>query len=350
MINKTLRNTLTIATFVTMFLCMQSESVVHAQDSIDDIIPDFSPEQQSALSKEFGLFTSAVTVFTGLNSVSGGNFTFDSPRGRDTTLDTFRIPYTHTYGNEKDTWRPFVNVIAAQSNLRQSNSDYSDVLKEEALNLPDEINALPNNPDFVKTDSSSLSLGGGATYQPTEELSITSSMDFIWTHIKRRYDYNNFLSALIGQKYDRDLFNTSLEAIAYAPSIKVAYRIGCEEDFNVTPSAHFTYLSSYDMWSKSRYSDFSSDSTVLFTSLDLKIPTPVTAFGASMKVNPFINRTDLGLAAQNGVGLWYFYDVGTNVTFDLKGKSDWISSLRLGASYSFGDDFSGYRIGAGVEL
>lgn len=322
-----------------------------AQESIIDIIPDFTPEEQQSLSKDAGLFTSAIMVFTGLNAVSGGNFTFDRNDGeRDTTLDTFRLPYTHTYGKETDTISPLARVTLGQSNLRNVNTQYSNILKEEKDSLPSFIADLPNLPDFVKTDSTSLSLGGGFTYRPTSALSITPAMDFIWTHIKRRYDFNNFLSGLIAQKYDRDLFNTSVEAMGYSPSIKAEYRFGDANGFNFTPSTNFTYLASYDLWSKSRYSNFSSDATVLFTALDLNIPTNCTIFDAPMKINPFVNRTDLGLAAQDASGLWYFYDVGANFTFDVKDQSSWFQSIKLGASYSFGDDFTGYRLGAGVEL
>ena len=344
-----LRSTTLLLTLVTLFVSLSN--CAHAQSNINDLIPDFSPEEQQGLAKNFGLFTSAVSIFTGLNTISAGSFKFDgAPGERDTSLNTYRIPYTYTFGEDKDTLRPYLSIIAGHFEMRSTNSDYSNVLKENPSEFPDFINALPNNPDFVKTDASSLSAGFGFGYHPTEALAITPGMDFIWTHIKRRYDYNNFLSALLGQKYDRDLFNTSVEAIAYAPSIKVAYKFGDDSCFSFTPSTQFTYLSSYDLWSKSRFASFSSDATVLFTSLDFKVPTDWTAFGTPVAFNPFFNRTDLGLAAQDGTGLWYFHDVGANFTFDLKEKKAFLKSLRLGASYSFGDSFSGYRIGAGVEL
>jgi Solitary outer membrane autotransporter beta-barrel domain len=314
--------------------------------NIDDIIPDFNQEQRKALGNAFGVYTSATTVFTGLNSISGGSFTFDAPDGyKDSDLSVFRLPVSYSFGDEGDKYRLEARGVVGYFKSTSSLYAFSDALKQFADQLPPEINNLPNQADFRKDEALSLSAGMGLQMEPVSGLKITPAFDLIWTHIKRSFDYNNILSGLFGVKYDRDIFNTSLEAISYVPSMKVGYDIVDCDTFKITPSVEYSHIFTEDLWSKSSLADFSTDAGVLRSTLEGQFDTSLTVGSLPLGLHPYVIRTDLSGAAHESIGLSYFHDVGLDFTFDTKTAGWVLSQLKVGGAYIFGEDFSGYRVG-----
>ena len=328
-------------------------SLAQSDPTIDDIVPDLTQEQQAGLSKSFGLYTNALTVFTGLNSVSSGTFTFEGggEGEKDADFQIFRLPASHTFGEHGDLWRPQIRGVLGTFSRTQSITLFSDALKESASELPDEINAIPNDADFLREDGISVSAGAGVAIEPIEGLVITPAFDFIWTHYKQQFDYHNFLSALIGVKYDRDIFNTSVEALSYAPSTRISYAWKFCDGLVLTPSADYTHVWTYDSWSKSQYADFESNSGVLRTSLEAQIETPWKLVGLPLGLHPYFVRTDLSGAAHESLGFSYFHDVGLDFTFDVQEHISWVHRLRVGGAYIFSNnDFSGYRLGVSLDI
>ncbi len=325
-------------------------SYVFAQD-INDIIPDFTEEERKDLSRSFGVYTSASTVFTGLNSVSGGSFTFEGAEGeKDSELVVYRLPVSYTFGNEGDLARVMLRGVVGHFEGTSSLYDFSNTLTELAPQLPDEINAIPNNPDFIREEATSVSGGLGVQLEPLEGLTITPAFDLIWTHIRREFDYNNLLSAIYGAKFDREVFNTSLEAISYVPSLRVGYKAACGDSFTVIPSVEYAHLWTYDLWGKTSLADFSTNSGVLRTTLEAQVATPWELGGLALGLHPYIVRTDVSQAAHEGLGFSYFHDLGLDFTFDT-GSAGWpVAQLRFGGAYIFAEDFHGYRIGVTADI
>jgi len=318
---------------------------------VDDLIPDFSPAERDDLSNAFGTYTSATTVFTGLNSVAGGAYSFDRPDDEDDVeLDVYRLPLNYTFGEKGDTTRLSVRGVVGHFKGTSSNYVFSDELASISDSLPPEIQALPNNPDFVRDTATSLGAGLGVQVEPLEGLTITPAFDFIWTHIRTEWDYNNFLSAFYGAKFDRELFNTSVEAISYVPSLRVGYEYAATECFSLIPSIEYSHLWTNDLWSKSSLGDFSIDAGVTRSTMEGVIKTPWDVAELPVSFRPYVIRTDLAGAAKDGLGLSYFHDIGLDVAFDTSAQGVGLSELRLGGAYIVGDDFSGYRIGVSGSL
>jgi len=319
---------------------------------VDGVIPDFSPEQRQFLGRAFGTYTTATTVFTGLNSASGGALSFDGRDGdRDgLELDIYRLPLNYTFGEEGDKVRLALRGVIGRFSGTSSAYFFSDELAASGDALPQEIRDLPNLPDFVRETATSLGGGFGVQIEALKGLTITPAFDLIWTHLRSEYDYNNFLSAFIGAKYDRELFNTSVEAISYVPSIKVAYKYDITDCFAILPNVEYSYLRTTDLWSKSSLADFTTNAEVLRTTIEAAVKTPWEVAKTPVSVHPYVIRTDLGGAAKDGLGFSYFHDVGLDVAFATGARGWWLSEVRVGGAYIFNDYFDGYRFGFNAKL
>jgi hypothetical protein len=326
---------------------------LRAQEPADfeSLVPDFSAQQRAELTNSFGVYTNALSIFTGLDAASTGSFRFKgNEQEAGTDLEIVRLPFSYSFGEQGDRLRPVVRGVVGYFKSTSTVRGFSEVLKESASELPEEINALPNQADFSKDTATSVSLGGGLKVAPIDGLSVTPGFDLIWTHLKRKFDYNNFLSSLLGSKFDRELFNTSVEAISYVPSLRVAYDWNLFDGMAVTTSSDYSHVWTYDLWSKSSLGDFHTDSGVWRNTLEAQIETPLTLADLPVGVHPFIVRTDVSKAAHDSLGFSYLHDLGADITLDVSSRSTWIERLKLGAAYIFAHDFSGYRVGLGVDM
>lgn len=322
------------ASFAALLFPLVSE----AQIDIDDIVPDFTPQEQSDIGKAFGTYTSAAVVFTGRNSVSSGTLSYDNDIG---DISIINIPFSYTFGEKEDPLRWKMRGAVGHLESRISAYGLYEIAEELRQTDPELFN-FPNQPDFRKDSATSLSLGGGIIYEPVEGLEITPSFDFIWTHVKRRFDYNNFISALIGIKYDRELFNNSTESITYSPSLGIAYTWDIGSGYSITPSVLYTHLWSEDLWSKSSFAHFSIDSGILQGELKAEIPLPISGPSGDTELHPFFKASNIHGAAHTSLEEDMVYDVGANIA--MKSESEYLSEIRVGLAYITASDFDGYRI------
>jgi hypothetical protein len=325
----------TLSIVVTALLFIHSAQA----QTVDDIVPNFTPEQEADLGKAFGTYTSATAVFTGRNSVSSGNFSFDNGGG---DFEVTNLPLSYTFGEKGDETRYRIRGAFGLFNSRSTDHTFSDAYAEAEPELPEELQGLVNEPDKRKDRATSISLGGSIVYEPSAGLTIEPAFDVIWSHVKRRFEYNNFLSALVGSKYDRDLFNQSTESISYSPSLAVDYDVPLGNGYSITPSLLYTHFWTYDIWSKSRFANFEVDSGVLRTKMASNIPLPYTPLGVEMAVSPFVIRTQLFGAVQNSLDENALYDLGADLVFTL--KDAWLTKLYVGGAYILADDLDGYRV------
>jgi len=308
-------------------------------------LPDFSPEQTNELEKAFGSYTSAVTVFTSRNGASSGAFAVDGDGG---DFSVMSIPVSYTFGEDTDELRFKVRSALGQFKSTSSFSGYSDVYSEVEPALPPEFQGLPNENDFLRVTATSLTLGGGLEYRPTKNLLIEPAFDFVWTHIKQRWNYGNLVSAVLGERFDRDLFNTSVEAMTYSPSIRALYEIQLGGEYAIIPEVTYTHLWSHELWSKSRFGNFNVDSGVLQSRVTASIPLSSETLGRDIDLRPFAVRTDLYRAVKDGLGVSALWDFGADVAVEV--KDSWISEVRIGGAYIYADSFDGYRLNLGAEF
>lgn len=275
-----------------------------------------------------------VTIFTTQDTASSGVFSFesDNPGESDRDIDILKLPFSHTFGEEGDEIRPEVRAVVGS--FQSNYSPPSQAPGETA--------------DFSRVDANTFGVSGGVVWKAWKELRVTPLFELAWTHLKRRYDYNNSYSQANLFPYDREAFNTSVDVLTYSPSIEADYTFRDGETTYV-PKLRYAHLFNDSTSSKSSVIDVNSDSGLLQTFLDVNTPLGYNVRGFNLGLHPFIVRTDVFGAAKDAQGPNYFHEIGADVTFD-RGTGKLISGFSIGGSYIFGDDFDGYRLGFGLDF
>jgi hypothetical protein len=171
-------------------------------------------------------------------------------------------------------------------------------------------------------------------------------MGVAYSHLKRRYDFNNSYSQTNLFPYDRDAFNTSVDVMTYSPSVEVEYTFRHNET-TLIPKMRYAHLFNDSVASRSSVIDVNSDSGLLQSFIDARTPLGYSVYGHDLGLHPFIVRTDIFGSAKDAPGPNYFHELGSDVTFTNQSEK-LIQGFSLGASYIFGDNFSGYRLGVGL--
>ena len=275
-----------------------------------------------------------VTIFTTQDTASSGVFSFESDRAgeSDRNLDILKVPFAHTFGEEGESVRPEFRAVIG--NFQSNYSPAPQVSGETA--------------DFSRLDATTLGVSGGVVWNAWRELRVTPLFEVAWTHLKRRYDYNNSFSQANLLPFDREAFNTSVDVLTYSPSLEMDYTFKDGETTYV-PKLRYAHLFNDSVSSKSSVIDIDSDSGLLQTFLDVNTPLGYNVKGFNLGLHPFIVRTDVFGAAKDAEGPNYFHEIGVDLTFE-HGSGSIISGFSIGGSYIFGEDFDGYRIGFGVDL
>jgi hypothetical protein len=275
-----------------------------------------------------------VTIFTTQDTASSGVFSFDSDRAGegDRNLDILKFPFAHTFGEEGEEVRPEFRAVIG--NFQSNYSPAPQVAGETA--------------DFSRLDATTVGVSGGVVWKAWRELRVTPLFEVAWTHMKRRYDYNNSFSQANLLPFDREAFNTSVDVLTYSPSIEADYTFKDGETTYV-PKLRYAHLFNDSVSSKSSVIDVNSDSGLFQTFLDVNTPLGYNVEGFNLGLHPFIVRTDIFGAAKDAEGPNYFHEIGLDLTFD-RGAGKLINGFSLGGSYIFGEDFDGYRIGFGVDF
>jgi hypothetical protein len=275
-----------------------------------------------------------VTIFTTQDTASSGVFSIDSerPGESDRSIDILKLPFTYTFGEEGDEIRPEMRMVFG--NFQSNYSPPSQVPGETA--------------DFSRLDASTLGVSGGFVWKAWEELRITTLFGVAWTHLKRRYDFNNSFSQANLLPFDREAFNTSIDVLTYSPTLEVSYTFK-DSETSFVPKIRYAHLFNDSISSKSSVIDIDSDSGLLQSFFDVNTPLGCNLEGFDLGLHPFIVRTDLFGSAKDAKGPNYFHELGIDLTFD-RGKGHLLQGFSLGASYIFGDDFDGYRLGLGLDF
>lgn len=273
-----------------------------------------------------------VTIFTSQDTASSGVFSFDSdaPGASDTDIDLVKIPVSHTFGSDTDVVRPQVRGVLGSLESKRS----------IATGGPGTID------DFSRLEVLTAGVSGGVVYRAWQELRITPLLGVAYSHVKRRYDFNNSYSQSNLLPYDRDAFNTSVDVMTYSPSVEIDYTFRHGEMILI-PKIRYAHLFNDSVSSESSVIDVNSDSGMLQSFFDIETPLGYTVYGQDLGLHPFIVRTDLFGTAKEARGPNYFHEVGADLTFTDKNRK-LLEGFSVGASYIFGDDFSGYRIGVGL--
>lgn len=292
------------------------------------------PVQIEDLNRRANQAVNVVTLFTSQDNLSSGVFNFDSSTGRDTDFRVTRLPYTYTFEPISDGMVPEATVVYGFSKVTQSIAPVEGV----------------GTDDFSRLSTNSLGLGTGLKVPAMfEGFSMTPRLFLAWAHLKRKYDFNNSYSQQNLQPLDRDIYNTSGEVLIYTPSIQLMYEF---EALDGEASIHtrYSHLFNESLNGKSEIIDISSDTGLLQSEFEGVFPSGYDLMGRNIDIHPFVVRSDVYGDARSGLGFSYFHEVGVDLIFSHPTDQSLLKDISIGCSYTFGDDFDGWRLGIGLGI
>jgi hypothetical protein len=279
---------------------------------------------------------SAVTLFTSQDTLSSGIFRFRPSNDSDSEFRVTRLPYAHSFEPLENGMVPEVSVVYGFSKLTQS------------LQTPDGAEGID---DFSRVITHSIGAGGGLKIPAlVDGFSIAPRFFFAWSHLKRRYDFNNTLSQSTLKPFDDDLFNTYVDVLVYTPSAELNYEWTMFTDAEFSVHTRYSQLFNDSVRTKSSVIDVSSATGLLQSEIEAMVPTHYSVYGRDIIVHPFIGRSDIYGDARAGLGFGYFHEVGIDLVFTKPNDNSILKDLSVGASYSFGDSFDGWRLGIGLGV
>ncbi|MCB0318819.1 MAG: Solitary outer membrane autotransporter beta-barrel domain [Bdellovibrionales bacterium] len=297
----------------------------------------FTPEQQIELVDTFNTSlkqgTSALVGFSSISSISSGSFTFDGIDGlADSHLDVYRVPVRYYAGEEGDSWRPFVELVVGHV---RTDLEVAPVDPEETER------------DKIKTKTTSFGFNLGTAWEYADGFTLEPAVQANYTHFKRITDYNTEFTQLVVALepfLDRNFFNTSVDIFSVIPTLrqKVDFEV---LGLNTGLDVKYNYIRNTSLNSKSQVASFRSSASILQSKLNLVIPSGVEAFTDEINLKPFFSRTDLFADAKEGMGLSHYHEIGLGLDFTVPQLPEYLSKLELGAGYTFGEDFQGWRVG-----
>jgi hypothetical protein len=292
------------------------------------------PVQLEDLNRSANRAVNVVTLFTSQDNLSSGVFNFDGSNGRDTDFRVTRLPYTYVFEPISDGMVPEATVVYGFSKVTQSIAPVEGAGQD----------------DFSRLSTNSLGLGTGLKVPAMlEGFSMTPRFFFAWAHLKRKYDFNNPYSQENLQPLDRDIYNTSGEVLIYTPSLQLMYEF---QALGGSASIHtrYSHLFNESLNGKSEIIDISSDTGLLQSEIEGLFPSGYDLLERQIQVHPFVVRSDVYGDARSGLGFSYFHEVGIDLVFSHPTDQSLLKDISIGCSYTFGDDFDGWRLGIGLGI
>jgi hypothetical protein len=275
----------------------------------------------------------AVTIaFTSTDSLSAGWFVYEE-EGEKTRFSTTRIPFRHFFDRWKDSrFSPF--IIGSLGYFEDT----------ETVQLGDP-------PDKSRFKAVTISLGGGIRLELIKKnLWLTPEIDLIYGRTWNEHDYNSELSQVFFKPLLEGIgYNWQVDTFSYAPSLPLTfeYPVGV---VTLGFDTKFTYLDIRTIKEDYPEHKVHSDSTLWRNRFRLAFPLGVSVFNMPLSLRGDFSRVDLSGDVAQPLKESHFYEVGTELAFDTSRNMKWLSSLSIGAGYTFSERITGWSFRLGYKF
>ncbi len=275
----------------------------------------------------------ASMIFATDDAVSNGHFVLRRSPQPDKKYDSFKLPGEYVFGERGQTWRPFVRGSFSRVKITSGNNPIDGV----------------GEGDFSVTDLYAGTIGTGVQWRATDSITFVPGFNLTYSHLSNNYDFNNPYSQANFTPADGQIFNSDMDLFTYAPSLRmlytretcwgaVHYNLGYQHLFNDSISTDHSSL------------NVQSNTGLLTNRFDMEVPLGVEVQQSQLSVRPAFQWTHINGEAVNGLHFVNMFELGADILADVADKGIWVSTLSLGGSYMFADDFEGYRIGLGARF
>ncbi len=317
-----------IQNFFCLLILLSSAICAYAQPvPPDDIIDQLEHVTEQRIE--------AVTILGGDNGAVGGFYKFK-------TNDDIDLNITKLGG---------CGTVAPPRPLGLDNIKWAPVLKGNlgymTANYSYNSGYLEGNSNYY--DNYFAELGAGARFYFTEHLSTAPVVSFIYGHTDNNFKPSNSLGNEFKTFFSGKLMDWEMDTWTFVPSLDIKYT------FNLKRTS-FEFYSRYNFFHTEDFRSSSPDLKINGNSqtwenkLNVDVPLGVKLLKRELHTGGFIAATGLFGDASEGFHENFIYTVNGRLVLDMMGilwKTRWIG---VGASYFWGDYFSGWAAGADLRL
>jgi hypothetical protein len=200
-----------------------------------------------------------------------------------------------------------------------------------------------------------IALTPGARFWFDEHWSLAPTISAIYGHTKNDFTANSSFSQANYDAADQaGLINWDVDTWTIVPGAELAYQWTWKRT-TFTLSSTYTFFHTQDFHSSSSVVDINSNSETWENKFDVDVPIGVTLFNRELHVGGYYSWTgyygDLRNGFQeSGLDVNWVNEFHGRVVLDFLGKFWKVKWLGIGASYFWGEDFTGWTVGMDVAF
>lgn len=298
-------------------------------------LPDPSPEIIDQLEQATEQRIEAVTILGGDNGAVGGFYEFKTNDNIDLRITKLggcgTVAHPRALGSGSIKWAP---ILKGNLGYMTANYNYKSGYLEGNSNYYDNYFA---------------ELGAGARFYFTEHLSTAPVISFIYGHTDNKFKPGNSLGDEFKAVFSGTLVDWEMDTWTLVPSLDIKYT------FNLKRTS-FEFYSRYNFFHTEDFRSSSPDLKVNGNSqtwenkLDVDMPIGIKLMNRELHTGGFVAATGLFGDASDGFHENLIYTVNGRIVLDMLGKLWKTRWVGIGASYFWGEYFSGWAAGADLKL
>lgn len=201
----------------------------------------------------------------------------------------------------------------------------------------------------VNYDTFEVEAGGGVAIFFTDYLSLSPTISGIYGRVENKFDPMNPNGIFVKSVGSGTLVDWTMDTWSVVPSLKLEYqRTWGRTIFDFSSCYDFYHTASFE--SSSPIMGVNGNSSTWVNKLDVDVPLGVKVFDREIHTGGYFSRTDVFGDAANGMRTDYVYTANGRLVLHFLGKLWKVRWLGLGASYFWGQEFSGWLAGLDIRL
>ena len=192
-----------------------------------------------------------------------------------------------------------------------------------------------------------VAAGGGAAFYFTDHLSLSPTFSGMYGRVENEFSAHNAVGDFVKAVGSGTIVDWTLDTWSIVPSLELDYNwLWGRTTFVFSSCYTFFHTASFE--GSSPYMFVNGNSSTWVNKLDVDMPLGWKILNHELHTGGFFSRTELFGDAAGGMGTAYLYTANTRLVLDFLGKLWKVKWIGLGASYFWGQDFSGWS--AGLDL
>ena len=297
--------------------------------------PILPPDALGQFQQVVGNRIEAVSILGGDYAAAGGVYSFRGGSMADLSI-------TKIGGS---------GLVASPKPLGLGNLQWAPVLQGNLgmVSVENRFNTGYLEGNQMNYDTLAIEAGGGVAIFLTDNLSLTPTISGIYGRVENRFSPHNTTGEFVKSVGSGTLVDWTMDTWSVVPALELDYQWTWGRTvFDFSSGYDFFHTESFE--SSSPIMGVKGDSSTWENKLDVDVPLGLKVFSRELHTGGFFSRTEVFGNAAQGLKTGYVYTANGRLVLDFLGKLWKVKWLGVGASYFWGQNFSGWSAGMDVQL